>query len=160
LKLLSKKKVYIYAREYFNIYGKKIYIDFNKYFNEKKASKIYLLKNKENVLKHSNSILILKENSIDIMINLITLNNLVIFTNIDYEFDYYNVMPAICDIFYIPQACHEKQILTLCNVFLEYGKNIYVTPGNIFDKFSHFSNILISEGAYVILDKKDFNDIL
>ena len=42
---------------------------------------------------------------------------------------------------------------------LDFGKEILVVPGDIQDKNCYFSNYLLKEGASVVLNEEDIQDI-
>ena len=69
-------------------------------------------------------------------------------------------MLTIADVILIPEAKYTSYSNTLVSNFLDFGKDILVIPGDIWNKNSFFSNFLIREGANVILNINDLNIFL
>lgn len=154
ISLLENDKVYIYFNKYFDEYGMCVYKSLNKNLLKKqKCSKVLIVDEYVENIKYKNSIILVKKISKGVMCSVGESKNLILFLNA--KCSCYNVLSAICDKLVIPQARYEVEALNLTNAFLEYGKDIYVVPGNIYSKNSYFSNYLIAEGANVItrLDK-------
>ncbi len=66
----------------------------------------------------------------------------------------------LIDAIIIIEARYEEKIVNIINGCLDFGKDIYVVPSNIFRKNSYFSNYLIKQGAGVILNKKDVINVI
>lgn len=79
-----------------------------------------------------------------------------------YIFNFYNVYSIllITDNLLLIEAKYEKDIVNLVDIFLNFGKEILVLPGDIWNKNCYFSNFLIKEGANVILNIEDLNNFL
>lgn len=69
------------------------------------------------------------------------------------------IIVAISNICIIPQAKYDKNmyVKNIVELFIEQSKNVLVVPGNIYCKYSYFSNYLIKEGAEIILNKHDID---
>ena len=63
------------------------------------------------------------------------------------------------DVLIILNAKYELDIVTMTDIAIDMGKQIYVVPGSIDDKNYMFSNYLIKDGAIVILNNKDIENI-
>lgn len=66
-----------------------------------------------------------------------------------------DVIAAIADILFVIRASLEENIFKISTSMLEQGKEILVTPGEIYIKNTYFSNYLLREGAQVILSRRD-----
>ena len=79
-----------------------------------------------------------------------------------YIFSLYNIicMLTIADVILIPEAKYTSYSNTLVSNFLDFGKDILVIPGDMWNKNCFFSNFLIREGANVILNINDLNIFL
>lgn len=67
---------------------------------------------------------------------------------------------SIIDSLVILNSKFESNIIKLSSLMLEMGKSIYVIPGGIADDNYTFANYLIRDGANVILNKIDVEQIL
>lgn len=75
-------------------------------------------------------------------------NVLYIFTSLDYNEN----ISCFIDKLLIINSSYKKEIVYLVDSILEQGKDIFVVPNNILNKYAYFSNYLISEGAKVIIN--------
>ena len=113
----------------------------------------------KNIKKNSCNISIVNIENVSelraIQIERLDINNL-------YIFSLYNIicMLTIADVILIPEAKYTSYSNTLVSNFLDFGKDILVIPGDIWNKNCFFSNFLIREGANVILNINDLNIFL
>lgn len=146
----KKKKVFIYKNKKFSEYGNKIYDSINSYILTKDCFSIHILdcKNKCNFIE---MIKVTNKKSdisfIDICDN----------ENQNIKNKYNSIIAGISDIMVIPEASFNIEINNMVEIYLELGKDILVIPGNIYSNTSYFSNILIKEGAEVILKNSDLD---
>lgn len=174
---LNEKVIYIH-KENFNKYGNDLYKIFNNYIGEKKWNHIIYIKEFEkknylvqNILK--NKIFIVEINIFNINFKLENyvkedINNLYIFYPNAFEnatkrdLQIIELIVSISNLCLIIQAKYDKNmyIKNIVEMFLEQGKEVLVVPGNIYCKFSYFSNYLIKEGAEIILNKHDIDKYL
>ena len=159
IKLLSsnRKKLYIFCDKNTSRYG----TDKCKYFLNCKNIKenINVCIGSKNIKNNSCNISIVNIKNVSelraVEIEKMDINNL-------YIFNLYNIMYmlTIADIILIPEAKYSSYSNMLVNNFLDFGKDILVIPGDIWNKNCFFSNFLIREGANVILNINDLNIFL
>lgn len=150
----TRKKLYIFCDNNTSKYG----IEKCKYFLNCKNVKenINVCIGSKNIKKNSCNISIVNIENVSelrtIEIERLDINNL-------YIFSLYNIicMLTIADVILIPEAKYTSYSNTLVSNFLDFGKDILVIPGDIWDKNCFFSNFLIREGANVILNINDLN---
>lgn len=65
------------------------------------------------------------------------------------------IVAAIADAVLVIQARKNSGAIITADFALEYGKNIYALPGNVDNFYSEGSNLLIKEGANVIINYKN-----
>lgn len=65
------------------------------------------------------------------------------------------IVAAIADAVLVIQARKNSGAIITADFALEYGKNIYALPGNVDNFYSEGSNLLIKEGANVIMNYKN-----
>lgn len=153
----TRKKLYIFCDNNTSKYG----IEKCKYFLNCKNVKenINVCIGSKNIKKNSCNISIVNIENVSelrtIEIERLDINNL-------YIFSLYNIicMLTIADVILIPEAKYTSYSNTLVSNFLDFGKDILVIPGDIWDKNCFFSNFLIREGANVILNINDLNIFL
>lgn len=153
----TRKKLYIFCDNNTSKYG----IEKCKYFLNRKNVKenINVCIGSKNIKKNSCNISIVNIENVSelrkIEIERLDINNL-------YIFSLYNIicMLTIADVILIPEAKYTSYSNTLVSNFLDFGKDILVIPGDIWDKNCSFSNFLIREGANVILNINDLNIFL
>lgn len=159
IKLLSsnRKKLYIFCDKNTSRYG----TDKCKYFLNCKNIKenVNVCIGSKNIKNNSCNISIVNIKNVSelraVEIEKMDINNL-------YIFNLYNIMYmlTIADIILIPEAKYSSYSNMLVNNFLDFGKDILVIPGDIWNKNCFFSNFLIREGANVILNINDLNIFL
>lgn len=150
----TRKKLYILCDNNTSKYG----IEKCNYFLNCKNVKenINVCIGSKNIKKNSCNISIVNIENVSelrtIEIERLDINNL-------YIFSLYNIicMLTIADVILIPEAKYTSYSNTLVSNFLDFGKDILVIPGDIWDKNCFFSNFLIREGANVILNINDLN---
>lgn len=150
----TRKKLYIFCDNNTSKYG----IEKCKYFLNCKNVKenINVCIGSKNIKKNSCNISIVNIENVSelrtIEIGKLNINNL-------YIFSLYNIiyMLTIADAILIPEAKYSSYSNMLVSNFLEFGKDILVIPGDIWNKNCFFSNFLIREGANVILNINDLN---
>lgn len=153
----TRKKLYIFCDNNTSKYG----IEKCKYFLNCKNVKgnINVCIGSKNIKKNSCNISIVNIENVSelrtIEIERLDINNL-------YIFSLYNIicMLTIADVILIPEAKYTSYSNTLVSNFLDFGKDILVIPGDIWNKNCFFSNFLIREGANVILNINDLNIFL
>lgn len=153
----TRKKLYIFCDNNTSKYG----IEKCKYFLNCKNVKenINVCIGSKNIKKNSCNISIVNIENVSelrtIQIERLNINNL-------YIFSLYNIicMLTIADVILIPEAKYTSYSNTLVSNFLDFGKDILVIPGDIWDKNCFFSNFLIREGANVMLNINDLNVFL
>ncbi len=69
------------------------------------------------------------------------------------------LLASLTDYLLILNASYNKIIYRLTYNMLDFGKEILVVPGDIQDKNCYFSNYLLKEGASVVLNEEDIQDI-
>lgn len=149
LNLLKNKKIYLYEENNITKYAKKI----NNLVYEHILKSNYLILNKNfNVL----GIDLLKENyfksseKIDIYYNSSKYSDFI-----DIE-----IKSGILDLLVIAEANYNKYISIFVDCFLELGKEICVFPNEIFNKNAYFSNYLIKNGADILTNIYQIQDVL
>ena len=150
----TRKKLYIFCDNNISKYG----IEKCKYFLNCKNVKenINVCIGSKNIKKNSCNISIVNIENVSelrtIEIGKLNINNL-------YIFSLYNIiyMLTIADAILIPEAKYSSYSNMLVSNFLDFGKDILVIPGDIWNKNCFFSNFLIREGANVILNINDLN---
>lgn len=153
----TRKKLYIFCDNNTSKYG----IEKCKYFLNCKNVKenINVCIGSKNIKKNSCNISIVNIENVSelrtIEIGKLNINNL-------YIFSLYNIiyMLTIADAILIPEAKYSSYSNMLVSNFLDFGKDILVIPGDIWDKNCFFSNFLIREGANVMLNINDLNVFL
>ena len=153
----TRKKLYIFCDNNTSKYG----IEKCKYFLNCKNVKenINVCIGNKNIKKNSCNISIVNIENVSelrtIQIERLNINNL-------YIFSLYNIicMLTIADVILIPEAKYTSYSNTLVSNFLDFGKDILVIPGDIWNKNCFFSNFLIREGANVMLNINDLNVFL
>ena len=60
----------------------------------------------------------------------------------------------------IPEADYNKEISIFVDCFLELGKEITIFPNEIFNKNAYFSNYLIKNGANVLTNIYQIQEVL
>lgn len=153
----TRKKLYIFCDNNTSKYG----IEKCKYFLNCKNVKenINVCIGSKNIKKNSCNISIVNIENVSelrtIEIERLDINNL-------YIFSLYNIicMLTIADVILIPEAKYTSYSNTLVSNFLDFGKDILVIPGDMWNKNCFFSNFLIREGANVILNINDLNIFL
>ena len=153
----TRKKLYIFCDNNTSKYG----IEKCKYFLNCKNVKenINVCIGSKNIKKNSCNISIVNIENVSelrtIQIERLDINNL-------YIFSLYNIicMLTIADVILIPEAKYTSYSNMLVSNFLDFGKDILVIPGDMWNKNCFFSNFLIREGANVILNINDLNIFL
>lgn len=151
---INLKKQYIYYNENMSKCGKLKY----RYFLNNKNIKenINVCLDYENIRKDSQNIVIINLSNISelrsIDVKLLNKDNLYIFNLFDA-----NLMLCLCDVLFLIEARYERNIVKLVDNLLNFGKEILVLPGDVWNKNCYFSNFLIREGAGVILNINDLN---
>lgn len=141
----NRKNIYLYYDDQFTNYGKKVLNYFLKNIDCKKEN-IYTSYN----IKNNIECLTIDEYNGEDKNCLITLNNK----------QKINLFYLIVDIVIIVEAGYKEEIVNLVDNFLNYNKDIYCVPSNIFGNNCYFSNYLIKQGADIILNKWDLKFIL
>ena len=151
------KKQYIFFSEKSSNYGKLKYEYFLNNINIKENINVCI--SNQNLRKNSSNVIIQNICNMSELRSINTecfnKNNLYIFNS----YDIYSIL-LICDNLFLIEAKCERNIVNLVNLFLDYGKEILVLPGDIWNKNCYFSNFLIQEGANVILNIDDLNNYL
>lgn len=148
---LNNKNVYIFYDNYFSNFSETLLKYFTKIINEEKCNVFSEYK--------SEKIEILNIYFGDIVNfrNIKASRNYIILPNLKYLKSF---IINMLDVLIIIQARYEKNIVMFTDMMLEYGKEVYVVPSNIFRKNSYFSNYLIKQGAQIILNKQDLKVLL
>lgn len=148
---LNNKNIYIYFNNYYTKFARNLIEYFAKITNEEKANIIT-----EYNLKSTEKLEIISSNMFK-DINICDRKNYIILPNNKYVG---NFRINIIDILILIEARYENDIISIVDILLEKGKDIYVIPSNIFNKNNYFSNYLIKQGADIILNKWDLKFIL
>ena len=152
IKILKNKKICIYENDNITKYAKKISeLIYKQILNESR----YLILNKNFSIK---GIYLIKEikkiklgNGLNLYYNLNNNENIV------RELE---IKSGLLDLLVIPEADYNKDISILVDSFLELGKEICVFPNEIFNKNAYFSNYLIRNGANILTNIYQIQEIL
>lgn len=147
---IKNQKMYIYSEKDSK---STIFIEnkFKKSKNIKKYSLVEDIKNKVDNTNSDSNIYVGDINQIMKKDIKLSTKDFYIFSNIKSQF----IIPYICDIILIINAKYKYDIVSIVDIMLELGKEIYVVPNNILDKNAYFSNFLICEGAKIIINDKN-----
>jgi len=149
IELLQLKKIYVYENNNITKYAKKIIsLVYSQILNKAR----YLILNKNLNIKSinlQNEVLIQDEQGITIYHN--ECENSVR----DLE-----IKSGILDLIVIPEADYNKEISILIDSILELGKEICIFPNEIFNKNAYFSNYLIKNGANILTNIYQIQDVL
>lgn len=153
----SNKKLYVFCDNNTSKYG----IEKCKYFLNCQRIKdnINVCIGNNNLKKNSSNISIV---SIENISQLRSIQTEKLNTKNLYIFNLYSTfyMLTIADILLISEAKYCNYTNALVNNFLNFGKDILIMPGDIWDKNCFFSNFLIREGANIVLNINDLNSYL
>lgn len=162
INILNTNIVYLYNSQ-FSKYGNKVYGDFIKYILSKN---IKLIENNNGNKEASINIKIFKEfNLIEFKeyISNFSKDNVHIFLFNNYSdiYEYY-MISALSKFILIIEASYGdfNKLNFIVDFFIEQGKDVLVTPGNIYNKYSYFSNYLIKQGANILLSKYDIDSYI
>lgn len=151
ISLIQNKKVFVYKNDNITKYANKIIeLLYTQVLNENK----YLILNRNLCIKGIN----LKDEFCNVKSN----NEFYIFYNLNnnnYIRDI-EIKSGILDLLVIPEADYNKEIAIFVDCFLELGKEIIVFPNEIFNKNAYFSNYLIKNGANMLTNIYQIQDIL
>lgn len=153
IKLLERKKIYVYENNNITKYAKKIIEFLYKYILNKSN---YLILNKNLYIEEID----LENNN---YFNFEDKNNLyVYYISKDKEsgIKTLDIKAGILDLIIIPEADYNKEISIIVDCFLELGKEILVFPNEIFNKNAYFSNYLIKNGANILTNLHQIQEIL
>ncbi|MEG1142263.1 MAG: hypothetical protein RSE41_07450, partial [Clostridia bacterium] len=67
---------------------------------------------------------------------------------------------GLCDYVFLPNSKYSLYNQNLIDIALEYGKDILVIPGNVYEDNTFFNNYLIKNGAICITSKQELLDIV
>jgi DNA processing protein len=70
------------------------------------------------------------------------------------------ILAGLSDITIVIEADIQSGSLVTANLALEYGRDVYVIPGDIFKSTSRGCHSLIKQGAGIISSEEDFKEIL
>lgn len=70
------------------------------------------------------------------------------------------ILAGISDTTVVIEADIQSGSLVTANLALEFGRDVYVVPGDITRNTSHGCNMLIKQGAEIISSEEDFKEIL
>lgn len=148
------KKQYIYYNENMSKYGK---IKYDYFLNNKDMKEnINICLGYKNIKKNAPNIVIFNISNISeirsIEVSMLNKDNLYIFNLFDT-----NLILSLCDILVLIEARYEEKIVNLVDNLLNFGKEVLVLPGDVWNKNCYFSNFLIREGAGIILNINDLN---
>jgi DNA processing protein len=138
INLLNNKIIYVVKDLEDNIYNNFCY---------------HMLKNNISIIdinksKYNNVIFL---SNIGLIKNCISREKLIISTKLlSDDINLYENITGICDALFIPNLKYNKQNQIIVDLILEQGKDIYVVPGEIYNKNTVYSNYLIKSGAYCI----------
>ena len=150
---LNDKKIFLYENNNITKYAKKI---------------IYLIKEK---ILNVNNYLILNNNfnihSINLISDLDKIVNNTNEVNVYYNNSYkkrdirnLEIISGCLDLLIIPEADYTEDICIIVDSFLELGKNIVIFPNEIFNKNAYFSNYLIKNGANMLTNIYQIEEII
>ena len=148
---LNNKNVYIFYDNYFSNFSETLLKYFTKIINEEKCNAFSEYKREKIEILN-----IYFEDTVELC-NMKTRKNYIILPDLKHLRSF---LINILDVLIIIQARYEKNIVMFTDMMLEYGKEVYVVPSNIFRKNSYFSNYLIKQGAQIILNKQDLKMLL
>lgn len=152
-KYIKIKNVYLYASSKQDIKNNRRLLDiYNCLINNKK---INIINNKNSNVKILKDDIFNKEYQLSTNIKN-TCFNYILPKNCNYI---YELICSMIDVLIILNAKYELDIVTMTDIAIDMGKQIYVVPGSIDDKNYMFSNYLIKDGAIVILNNKDIENI-
>lgn len=152
INLLENKKIYIYEDKNISKYANKI---IELLYVHMLTQDKYLILNKNLNIKGIN----LLTESFDIKFN----EGINVYYNLDNKRNIIReieVQSGILDLLIIPEADYNRNISIFVDSFLELGKEILIFPNEIFNKNAYFSNYLIKNGANIITNIYQVQDIL
>lgn len=151
IKLIENKKIYMYENNNITKYANKIVeMLYSQILNKNK----YLMLNRNFNIKSIN----LKDEFCNIESN--NQFNILYNSNNDNYIRDIEIKSGILDLLIIPEADYNKEISIFVDCFLELGKEITVFPNEIFNKNAYFSNYLIKNGANILTNIYQIQDIL
>lgn len=160
-KILNNKSVYLFLENTKSDYYQKIYNDFSSYLS--KIKNINIIKFGNNKFFNKDIGIEIKYTSLDNVLKnkSIIKNDVLIINNKNNRKEYImEVIAGISDLIIIPKARYNKFITILSNSAIEIDTTMVVCPGSIYSRETYFSNFLIKEGAYVLLNKKEIINYL
>ena len=160
--ILNKNIVYLYNRK-FSKYGQKVYLDFSKYILSKNISLIGNNCSKEEITVNIKVFKEFKESTINEYLSKLSFEKVNIFLINEFNeiYEYY-LLSSLAKFIVILEASYDdiNKLKLIVDFAIEQGKDILVTPGNIYNKYAYFSNYLIKQGANILLSKHDIDSYI